>query len=588
MSKLIQWYSRQKIKNKLLFSLGCFSFGSLVLSAIIYSGLWHVMVNNEIQNVSGQILSALEANLETNLEMLSSYSKIIIGDADIQEFLSNGYDYNQRAKQQTINNNLCDYIGIDSMISSIYIFADNGTVISQDTIRNKTPKHLLEDMPWYDEVRKRNGYWYVELETENTFEMKNDNPCISFIRLIRNLTTFEPIGVLVINVTQDYLMKAFSHMGSSDYDVMMFSSKGKFVFGSLSEEDSLTRLAADTVKKENSGFFSADRKQYYAQQLVNDRNEWKLVILSETTATRSAFYRQAFILSIAILMIICIMIVAEAGMLNHVLTFPIHMLAMQMKKAEEGNFSEMPEYPKRDEIGILFNGYNAMVRRIRELFVNLEREQKEMYKARLDILQAQIKPHFLYNSLGTAQALLKNGKAENAERMVHALSEYYKRSLSGGQDEITIRDDLEIARNYIEVQMIRFQEQCDVEYDIDDDLLDIRIPKLTLQPLIENCFVHGVIPSNYFCTIRVRIFGDEENTYIDISDDGVGMPESKVESIMKIIKQHDAKSGQNGGIGIINTVTRLQMYFGIKDIFQMESGLQAGTRYCIRIPNLCG
>lgn len=243
MGKLIQWYSRQKIKNKLLFLLGCFSTVSLLLSVLIYSGLWHVMVNHETQRVSEGMLATLEANLETNLEMLSRYSQIMIGDTDIQEFLSQGYDYDHRSKVYTVNNNLCDYIGIDSMISSIYIFANNGTVISMDTIRNKTPKYKLEDMPWYEEVMERNGYWYVELEAENTFEMQNDDPCISFIRLIKDLTTFEPIGVLVINVTQDYLIKALSHIGSSDYHVMMFSQTGNFVFGSLDAEDPLIELA---------------------------------------------------------------------------------------------------------------------------------------------------------------------------------------------------------------------------------------------------------------------------------------------------------------------------------------------------------
>lgn len=178
---------------------------------------------------------------------------------------------------------------------------------------------------------------------------------------------------------------------------------------------------------------------------------------------------------------------------------------------------------------------------------------------------------------------MKTGESDHAEQMIQVLSEYYKESLSAGREEITIREDLEITKNYIAVQMMRFMEQCDVEYDIDESLLNIIIPKLTLQPLVENCFVHGVIPCKYFCTIRIRIFGDDENVYIDISDDGVGMSQEKLEAIRERIL-HPAETEKHG-IGITNTVTRLQMYFGAEDVFKIESEPQAGTRYCICISN---
>lgn len=585
---MIGWYMQLKLKSKLLFFLIFSSAASLLFSAILYRGVWQLIARNEIENMSQEVLLTLESNLLDNLNMIGNYSKLIISDEDIQEFLVKEYDYESNMPAaQRVQNKLADYVGVDSKISSIYIFAMNGSILSVDTVRNKTAKYTLQNMPWYEEVLALSGSYYVEMDAGSTFELKEDTPCISFIRLINDLSEFQPVGVMVINITQDYLLEAINHLEASNYDVVMYSKDGKCVFSSLKKEGTnLLEALPFKLEGKTSSFFNYDSDQYYASRLRDEKNGWDLVILCRTTAVERGFHMYLLLLFVMLLLVLGVVMILEMRVITEAITNPIHMLLDRMKKVEQGKFEESPVLLAKDEMSELAVGYNTMIQKMVKLFSNLEEEQKEKYKAELLVLQAQIKPHFLYNSLETAKALLSSGNTEQAGQVVKALGEYYKRSLNDGKEEITIAQDLSIVKDYIIVQMIRFQGRCVVEYDIDKSVTERKIPKLTLQPLVENCLVHGVLQCKYPCTIRISVFGDEENVYIDIIDDGVGMPLEKVREIMEQVSvSAPGESKKPTGIGIANTVTRLKMYFKTEDVFTVESVPGEGTKFQICIPN---
>jgi two-component system sensor histidine kinase YesM len=239
-----------------------------------------------------------------------------------------------------------------------------------------------------------------------------------------------------------------------------------------------------------------------------------------------------------------------------------------------------------DEITELGNNFNIMIGKIRELLNAKIKEQENLKKAELKALQAQINPHFLYNTLDTIVWMAEASKTDQVIEIVRALSSFFRISLSKGKDWISIRQEIEHVRSYLAIQKMRYRDILDYKIEVDENLMDGTILKLTLQPLVENALYHGIKNKRNggAITVRAQSVGPDL-VRLEVQDDGVGFTPYKLAEIRSMLNDDSSEiSLKEGGFGLENVNKRIKLYYGKQYGLYVQSEYLGGTQVVARIP----
>ncbi|MGR6542178.1 cache domain-containing sensor histidine kinase [Paenibacillus tundrae] len=308
---------------------------------------------------------------------------------------------------------------------------------------------------------------------------------------------------------------------------------------------------------------------------------WKIVgvaYLDEMLTTRQEVNGYL----IRVLIVVLVLAIIVSLILSSSLTRPIRRMERKMKAVERGDFSvELPiEGPL--EVERLSRRFNLMVNKIRALMNEIIHEQEQKRRYELEALQAQINPHFLYNTLNSVVRMVGMSRNEEVVTMITSLSRLFRISLSQGKTIITVREELEHAHHYLTIQQMRFKHKFRFNMEADEEILECLTLKLVLQPLIENAIVHGIEYDMDEGQIEIRVYQEETNLVLRIMDNGVGMTEEQVASLLNgnVI----VKSGAGSGVAVRNVHDRIQLYYGDAYGLEFASELEEGTTVWIRIP----
>jgi two-component system sensor histidine kinase YesM len=238
-----------------------------------------------------------------------------------------------------------------------------------------------------------------------------------------------------------------------------------------------------------------------------------------------------------------------------------------------------------DEITELGMSFNIMIGRIRELLDAKVREQENLKKAELRTLQAQINPHFLYNTLDTIIWMAEAQKTDQVVEIVSALSNFFRISLSKGKDWITIGEEIERTKSYLTIQRMRYRDILDYRIDVDEEVLDNTILKLILQPLVENALYHGIKNKRQggIITVRARPQGDDE-IVLEVEDNGIGFTAEKLARVTTTLADESGDIRLESGFGIDNVNKRIKLYYGRQYGLSIRSEYLVGTRVSLVIP----
>ena len=301
----------------------------------------------------------------------------------------------------------------------------------------------------------------------------------------------------------------------------------------------------------------------YVDELVN-RNVNEMIHLS--------FWLAAAVLGVALL---------TSWLLSKLLGRPLRGLASAMEsfEADADHFTYRPVGGTR-EVQELSASFEHMVLRIQQLMSTVREEEINLRKTELKALQAQINPHFLYNTLDSIAWMCEQGRNADAVKMVHALARLFRISISRGHELIPIAKEIEHAESYLQIQMYRYKNQFTYAFDVDPDCLGYYCNKITLQPIIENAITHGLDLMVEEGRIDVRVRSDGEDIVFSVQDNGVGMSEEQIEATMR------QEPTDRTGIGIRNVNDRLKIYFGRGYGLHITSEPDVGTCVEIRMPKI--
>lgn len=276
------------------------------------------------------------------------------------------------------------------------------------------------------------------------------------------------------------------------------------------------------------------------------------------------------------------LLIAISYYLSRSITKPIKHLSNVTERVSSGDLSVRANLDAGAEVGVLAKSLDGMIDRINQLLVQVRDEQESLREAELELLQSQINPHFLYNTLDTIVWLAEAGDQQQVVKMVGNLSDFFRTSLNGGRDIITLKDELKHVNSYLEIQQIRYQDILEYEVNVPEDLYENMIPKITLQPLVENALYHGIKNKRGkgHITITGEIVGNFLMLYVE--DNGIGITEERLGIISD--KFNNAAEKDDDVFGLRNVNERIQLKFGKRYGLHIDSTYGEGTKVSVLLP----
>ncbi|MEE1497116.1 MAG: sensor histidine kinase [Clostridium sp.] len=355
---------------------------------------------------------------------------------------------------------------------------------------------------------------------------------------------------------------------------IIYHPQQQLIFAGLKEENTQNMTAhSDGSYEENSLIYTIRTRK---------GSSWRIVAVSFVDELIEGRLKDCLILLAGLLLIVLAATIVSSVVLSRYISRPIHSLnkAMGEFEANAEGFSYEPVYGSL-EVTSLSNAFGHLVIRIQELMNQVRNEEIVLRKTELRALQAQINPHFLYNTLDSIAWMCEEGRTKDAVEMVNALARLFRISISKGHELIPVEKEVEHAKSYLQIQKFRYKNQFQYSFDVQESCLHYYCNKITLQPIIENAIYHGLNRMIDEGFIEIKIFEDGGDVVFTVEDNGVGMTKEQCESIL-----HKEVKGQTGGIGIKNVNDRVKIYFGEQYGMKIESELDEGTKVSIRMPKL--
>ena len=354
---------------------------------------------------------------------------------------------------------------------------------------------------------------------------------------------------------------------------IMYHPQQQLLYAGLKSEDTAALAALE------DGTYVEDTV-IYAVTSVED-SSWRVVGVSFVDELVNRSVREMIGISAGLAGLVLAAALLTSWILSRMLSRPLWGLASAMERFERDadHFSYRPVGGTR-EVRELSQSFGHMVLRIQQLMSTVRQEEINLRKTELKALQAQINPHFLYNTLDSIAWMCERGRNADAVNMVHALARLFRISISRGHELIPIAKEIEHAESYLQIQKYRYKNQFTYEFDVDPECLDYYCNKITLQPIIENSINHGLDLLVEEGRIQVEVLQDGEDILFRVRDNGVGMSQEQVDAIL----EQDPED--RTGIGIRNVNDRLRIYFGAPYGLNITSELDVGTCVEIRMPKV--
>ena len=308
---------------------------------------------------------------------------------------------------------------------------------------------------------------------------------------------------------------------------------------------------------------------------------WKLVgVIKGTGISLNTLKTRLFIVFVISLIIFIVVLINSY--ISFRVTDPIRELEKSVKKLEEGNLDADIYMGGSYEIQHLGKSVQDMKYRIKGLMQDIVTEHEEKRKSEFNSLQAQINPHFLYNTLDIIVWQIENEKQSEAVHTVTALARFFRLSLGKGKNIVTVKAEIEHVKNYLMIQHMRFKNKFDYEFDVENDVLELSSLKLMLQPLVENAIYHGMEFMDGDGLITIKAWREDNELYLSVADNGLGMTEDKVNLILA--GRSNSGNGRGSGIGVKNVNERIKLYFGEGYGLKIDSEPDVGTTITIHLP----
>ncbi|MCS7463989.1 sensor histidine kinase [Paenibacillus doosanensis] len=565
-----------------------------VLSALFILGLdFYNQTKRSYEDIMNQLNKRTNLIVSDFFSNISRYSYFYLTDNRLKRILEkknvqSNLEFIDDANymQQAMDQNLL----MNGQLVGISVTGVNGRVYSSTGANTGYLDKLLGELP-ADKLRK--GKIIVTNAYESNI-VSNQGKVVSVLRYLSDLDHVKGQDVYAkLDIKFKVIENLFGGISGSNSEVGTIVFAGdKLIYNTAEysfDGEAVSKIMAQFTKggeHENRLVqLTLGGEKYMFTATWNDITGWSIIQFIPSRVIDNAFSKNVGrYVSISVLCVAAA--VALAVLFSRRLLQPIHNLIKAMKIVDSGSLDQMlADEQRKDEIGKLIQSYNVMIARLKESREKERRAGELQKQAEMGMLQAQINPHFLYNTLNTMHSIAELHRFEPISVMARSLSGMYRYNLKS-KDRVTVRMELEQINNYIRIQQIRFVDKFDVKYEIDEAIADYRMLKFLLQPIVENSFHHGLEPKGGKGTLVLSVRKQGHTLHIKIQDDGVGMSERRLEELNRSLRQADGAEPSQGNrhIGLSNVSARIKNFYGEDYWLRITSRLHEGTCVEMLIP----
>ena len=517
-------------------------------------------------------------NLVLNCAEREMFDLSSLGQLKTVEEKRKGLDYAKLAA------NFCAVTGYGDYITRLSIFDDSDVHISAGTALSSVDDgRRIRNAPWFDRELKKDMYDY-RLDLVNS-------------------PFYKEVGMTIPIICKN------SGYKDSDYSALFLSPR--LYLDRLKEDDNGNTMLVTTYRGERIATLrESENQKEESDRLIDsilrreeERGTWQYQIngephlVSYNKESQSGALvieimdmanlkndRLMLMQTVGLIFISCVLLgISMSFLFTNAVRKPIDRLVNHVDRIAKGDFSQEESLESQDEIGLIGKAVNTMSSQIEQLMDKRLEDEKEKSSLEIRMLQAQINPHFLYNTLDSIKWIAVIQKNSGIVKAVTALSKLLKNMAKGVDQRVTLREELDFVRDYVTIEKLKYVEMFDLEVDIGEEILyEARIVKLTLQPLVENAIFSGIEPGGKNGTIRIHSYETDKCLCIDVRDDGIGIPEEKIPELLN--HSEKLKGDQMSSIGMPNVDRRLKLIYGEEYGLSVESRVGEYTQITVRIP----
>lgn len=489
---------------------------------------------------------------------VNNMTKAISSDAYVKQYLTAG-EQDLEEKRRIALGNMYQYVYLLDYVSSIYVVRLDTDYINVETNRTTVNTERIRDHSWGKELEKMEGGAIYRKNGNGAFTRYSGDNTISYMRAVYDFNNLELIGYLSVNMNMSFFENACQDL----------LEEGNAGIAIRDDTENLAVFGQKMIlpKTEKKGEWV---QRIFLQNGVNyslhcsEIGDWDLYFLLEK---RIVFSDQQKLLLFVLLGATFLFSVLAWSVMHRIIvsriTAPIAKLVASMEKVKGGQLHRVSVKTGHDEIGMLKDSYNMMLVEMNNLITELVEKEKKQQKLELDILQEQIKPHFLYNILYRIESMAMENQDMEVMESLQTLGDFYRKFLSKGEKSICLIEEMDIVRDYLKLQCLRYADEFTYQIEMDKDIEKCLVPKLILQPLVENSIYHGVRLKGEDGSISVKARKCGDRVRIHIYDNGVGMSPDAVAEIME--------RGGGKSFGLKATIERIQYYCGVQDVYEIYS-----------------
>lgn len=574
----------RSIRTSIIFSFTLLIVFSLMIFLLLSLRFTRETVLENSTEYTSQLIGQVNNDIDSYIDHMENISFIVAGNSDVRDYLflqelSGEREMELRERIAGVFKTITD---TRSDIANIGLLPQNRECLINRGSAKLNPFIEVSELSWYQEAVAAGGNTVVSSSHVQNAIYGSYDWVVTLSCNIAGGEKQETGGVFFVDLNYSAISDLCERLslGNRGYIYILDRNGGivyhpqqQLIYSGMKQE-----LISEVMESGDSSFLTEDGRLYTISR--SEQTGWIVVGVSMVSELmRRADEARKIYLLIALALFMAAL--ALAYLLSDEITKPVKSLEKSMKEVEKGNFAPaVMEVREENEIGHLTRNFNMMTEEIRKLMEQRDQEQQIKRKSELKALQAQINPHFLYNTLDSIIWMAEWGKNQEVVRMTSSLAKLLRRSISNEQEAVTVAEEVEYTETYLTIQKMRYKDKLEYEILVDPEILQERVIKLILQPLVENAIYHGIKYKEGKGLIRIRGFRQDERMILQVQDDGKGM---EPETLAHIFEKHTRDTRSNG-VGLNNVNERIQLYYGDDYGISFRSSPGEGTEATITLP----
>lgn len=574
----------RSIRTSIIFSFALLIIFALLIFLLLSLNFTRETVLENSTEYTSQLIGQVNNDIDSYIGYMENISSIVASNSDVRDYLFEPELSQERQEElrQRITGVFKTITDTRDDITNIALLSKKRECLINKGNSELNPFISVPELSWYQDALDAGGKTVISSSHVQNAIYGSYDWVVTLSCNISKLDDTEGGGVFFVDLNYSSISDLCERLslGNKGYIYILDEDGGivyhpqqQLIYSGMKKE-----LISEIMETEESSFLTGDGRLYTISR--SEQTGWIVVgvsmvseLMYRANATRGIYLLIALVLFMAALIL--------AYLLSNEITKPIKSLEKSMKEVERGNFAHAAlEVRDENEIGHLSRNFNMMTEEIQNLIEQRDREQQIKRKSELKVLQSQINPHFLYNTLDSIIWMAEWGKNQEVVRMTSSLAKLLRRSISNEQEEVTVAEEAEYTETYLTIQKMRYKDKLEYEIAMEPEILQEKVIKLILQPLVENAIYHGIKYKEGKGLLCIRGFRKGDRMVLEVQDDGKGMDADTLEHIFEKHKR-DTRSN---GVGLNNVNERIQLYYGGEYGISFQSSPGKGTKATIILP----